>query len=261
MWGEGRDLTVRVDVVTAVHAGHAGFLPEAWRSLRRQTHPAWRWLVQADGPPEEARAALAACGAAADPRVSFACHATAEGPAVARNIALARATAPLIQNVDADDELEPDALTALAGALAAHPSAGYAVGHARDLTPDGALHDHPLPLAPGPIPRGALLAAWRTAPAEYRVPVHPAGVMWRRSLLHLLGGWSALHGMEDTGLLMAASATTEGVLLDIPTLRYRRHPAQISRQPSEFSGEGHQIALIHARAAALTALHPRAAWP
>ncbi|MEU3604107.1 glycosyltransferase family A protein [Streptomyces sp. NPDC035033] len=247
---------MQVDVVTAVHAAHAAFLPAVWRSLLDQTHPSWRWLVQIDGPQDEARAALSACAAAGDPRVLVASHATAEGPAVTRNIALARATAPLVQNVDADDELEPGALTALAAALAAHPSAGYAVGHARDLAPDGTLTDHPLPVRPGLLPRGALLAAWTTTATDYRLPVHPAGVMWRRPLLHLLGGWSALHGMEDTGLLMAASATTDGVLVDAPTLRYRRHAAQTSRQPTEFAG-GHQIALVRARATALTTLPPR----
>lgn len=145
---------------------------------------------------------------------------------------------PLVQNVDADDELEPGALAALATALSDHPDAGYAVGHARDLMGDGLLIDHPLPVLPGLLPRGALLPAWRTTPTDYRVPVHPAGVMWRRSLLLALGGWSALQGMEDTGVLMAASAVTEGVLVDSATLRYRRHAAQMSKQTSKFAGGG-----------------------
>lgn len=112
------------------------------------------------------------------------------------------------------------------------------MGHARDLMGDGLLIDHPLPVLPGLLPRGALLPAWRTTPTDYRVPVHPAGVMWRRSLLLALGGWSALQGMEDTGVLMAASAVTEGVLVEAATLRYRRHAAQMSKQTSKFAGGG-----------------------
>ncbi|MFB6518497.1 glycosyltransferase [Streptomyces sp. NPDC056401] len=228
-----------VDVVTAVHDPYAEFLPYAWRSLLQQSHAEWNWVVQIDGPGDLALEGLHDCGAAADPRVLLAAHGTSEGPAVTRNIALGRSTAPLIQNIDADDELEPDALAALAQALTAHPGAGFAVGHARDLTAEGLLAEHALPVSAGVLPRGVLLDVWTTEEgASYRLPVHPAGAMWRRSLLLALGGWSALRGMEDTGLLMAANALTEGVLVDVPTLRYRRHPAQHSKQPSKFTGGG-----------------------
>ncbi|MFD5558040.1 glycosyltransferase [Streptomyces sp. NPDC127068] len=231
---------MQVDVVTAAHESHAVFLPATWQSLLRQSHTRWRWLVQIDGPPSAVQAALVGCGAAADPRVAISSHGTTEGPAVTRNVALGRATAPLVQNVDADDELEADALTALGAALAEHPTAGYAVGHARDLMANGVLIEHLLPLPPGILPRGVLLSSWKTSPTEYLVPVHPAGTMWRRHLLIALGGWSALHGMEDTGLLMAASALAEGILIDTPTLRYRRHPAQRSKRTSKFTGGGNR---------------------
>lgn len=238
---------MRVNVVTAVHACYAPFLTHAWESLRAQTHRDWWWLVQVDGPCGAVLDALVACGAAADSRVEIAVNGTGEGPAVTRNVALGRATAPLVQNVDADDELEPDALALLHEVLALEESAGFAVGHARDLLPDGELRDHPLPLDAGAIPRGTLLDAW-TKGGAHRVPVHPAGVMWRRSLLLALGGWSALYGMEDTGLLMAASAVAPGVLVDAPTLRYRRHPDQGSSRAGDFAGRRFQVALVRQRA-------------
>ncbi|MFF2501918.1 glycosyltransferase [Streptomyces sp. NPDC058067] len=245
-----------VSVVTAVHAPHAPFLPDAWESLRGQDHDGWEWLVQIDGPHAPVTAALDACGAARDPRVSVAVNGTAEGPAVTRNVALGRSRAPLVQNVDADDVLEPGALTALTTALAARPHAGFAVGRARDLLPTGELREHALPLDPGPLPRGSLADRWLTEPGRYRLPVHPAGVLWRRSLLLALGGWSALRGMEDTGLLMAASAAAPGVLVDADTLRYRKHPGQGTAQATEFAGGGGgpQIALIRQRVALLAGL-------
>lgn len=240
---------MRVDVVTAVHAGYADYLADAWSSLRAQSHHAWRWLVQLDGTDvRPLRAALARCGAAADPRVRIDAHRTAVGPAVTRNLALGRSDAPLIQNLDADDLLEPAALSLLAGALDGAPQAGYAAGRARDLLPTGELRDHALPVHGGPLPRGVLLEHWSTAPGRYRLPIHPAGVMWRRDLLLSLGGWSAMHGMEDTGTLMAASARAAGILLEAPTLRYRRHARQLSRSPSDFGGGGVQISLIRQRA-------------
>lgn len=227
---------MRVDVITAVHAGYAHFLPAAWASVLAQRGARWTWLVQADGDGAAVRSALAGCGAAADPRVQLDAHRTREGPAVCRNLALGRGTAPLVQNLDADDELEPDTLAVLRDALLAHPGAGYAVGRARDLLPDGTLRELPLPVVPGLLPRGELARRWLADPG--RVPVHPAGVMWRRNLLVGLGGWSALHGMEDTGVLLAGSATAPGVHVDTPTLRYRRHPGQRSIRPSSFRGGG-----------------------
>ncbi|GAA2919156.1 hypothetical protein GCM10020221_14300 [Streptomyces thioluteus] len=185
--------------------------------------------------------------------MDVAANGTGEGPAVTRNVALGRVEAEFVQNADADDELEPDALALLAGALAERPRAGFAVGHARDLLPGGALRAHELPVGAGTLPRGALLDAWSDE-GGYRLPVHPAGVMWRRDLLLALGGWSALHGMEDTGLLMAASATAEGVLVDAPTLRYRKHSGQLSARRDDFVGGGRQIELVRQRAAVLRAL-------
>ena len=243
---------MRVDVVTAVHGSYAEHVAATWSSLRAQTHRDWHWLVQVDGPDHgDVRAALADCGATRDRRVRIAAHRTRVGPANSRNLALGRSSAPLIQNLDGDDELEPTALALLARALTTHPDSGYAAGHARDLLPSGELRAHKLPLRGGTLPRGALLENWSTAPGRYRLPLHPAGVMWRRGLLTELGGWSAMEGMEDTGTLMAASALATGVLIDAPTLRYRKHPGQSSGQKSNFAGGGVQISLIRQRASRL----------
>lgn len=249
----GHTALMRVDVITAVHAAHARFLPFAWASLRAQSYPDWTWLVQLDGPQAQAWDALSRCGAAGEPRVRVAAHGTHEGPAVTRNIALGRASAPLVHSLDADDEFEPDALALLVTALQTHPAAGFAVGRVRDLLVTGELRDHPLPVPAGALPRGILLTEWQTTLGQYRLPVHPAGVMWRRSLLLSVGAWAALHGMEDTSAVMAASATAAGVLLDVPTLRYRRHSGQRSAQESKFAGGGAQITLIRQRAAVLGA--------
>lgn len=249
---------MRVDVVTAVHAAYARFLPSAWASLRDQIHPHWTWFVQVDGPGAPVLEMLSRCGAAQQARVRVAMNGTHEGPATTRNIALGRAGAPLVHNLDADDELEPAALSLLVGALQADAAAGFAIGQVRDLLAAGELREHPLPVRPGVVARGALVATWTTGADGYRLPVHPAGIMWRRALLLSVGGWSALHGMEDTGLLMAASAISAGVLLDAPTLRYRRHPDQRSAQKSKFAGGGAQIALVRQRASVLGA---GPAWP
>ncbi|MFD3703932.1 glycosyltransferase [Nocardia sp. NPDC058658] len=246
---------VEIAVLTAVHAGYARYLPAAWASLCAQTHPDWSWYLQVDGERTlDLIATLTDCGALDDPRLRLAFNGTREGAAITRNVALARITATLVQNLDADDELEPTALSTLAAALDAEPDAGFAVGPARDLLRSGELRSFPWVFPTGKLDRGALLDAWVTTPTNYRLPVHPAGVLWRRALLLAVGGWAALRGMEDTALLMSANAVAPGVIVDSPTLRYRKHPLQHSSEPSIFEGGGgEQISLIRERAATLLA--------
>lgn len=240
---------MQVAVVTAVHAAYGHFLPAAWQSLRAQTFSEWRWLVQVDGPLGEVHERLLDCGALDDTRVSLEANGIRAGAAITRNVALGRTTIPLIQNLDADDELEPTALTELRTALQCCPDAGFAAGPARDLLLSGELREVPIPVPPGRAARGTLVDAW--AHSAGRLPIHPAGVMWRRELLVTLGGWAAFHGMEDTGLLIAASATAAAVVVRGPTLRYRRHRAQTSTRSSGFRGGGAQLAVIRERAARL----------
>lgn len=230
---------VEIAVLTAVHAGYTRYLPAAWRSLCAQTHTDWSWFVQFDGARSpEVVAALIGCGAADDPRLRLGFNGTREGPAITRNVALGRISATLVQNLDADDELEPTALAALSAALDAETTAGFAVGPARDLLASGELRVFPWDFTAGTLPRGALLETWTTTADAYRLPVHPAGVMWRRDLLLAAGGWAAMRGMEDTALLMSASALASGVVIDSPTLRYRKHHLQHSAIPSIFEGGG-----------------------
>jgi cellulose synthase/poly-beta-1,6-N-acetylglucosamine synthase-like glycosyltransferase len=148
----GHTALMRVDVITAVHAAHARFLPFAWASLRAQSYPDWTWLVQLDGPQAEAWDALSRCGAAGEPRVRVAAHGTHEGPAVTRNIALGGASAPLVHSLDADDEFEPDALALLVTALQTHPAAGFAVGPSGTCSSPASSANTPYryPLAPCP---------------------------------------------------------------------------------------------------------------
>ncbi|MBQ0864640.1 hypothetical protein [Streptomyces sp. RK75] len=98
MYGDGpiRNRTPRadrvdVDVVTAVHAAYASFLPSLWKSLREQTRPRWTWWAAIDGDADEVADVLRGCGAALDPRVRVGAHGGAPlGPAIVRNLALHR---------------------------------------------------------------------------------------------------------------------------------------------------------------------------
>ncbi|WP_354643150.1 glycosyltransferase family 2 protein [Kitasatospora camelliae] len=247
-----------VSVLTACRPDRTDTLIGALDSLEAQRFTAWEWVLQFDGPAPRLPARLEEARARGRLRIGERPHASGYGPAEARNLGLARCRGPLVQNLDADDELEPSALAVLAGALDRHPPAAYAAGDARDLLPDGTLRPVPLDLRAGPLPPGELYRRWRTHPATaYSVPLHPAGVMWRRSVLLEFGGWPALRGMDDTALLMAVSAVRPGVYVAADTLRYRRHSGQLSarvdRERAELTG---QVRLIRQRVAALRAAEP-----
>ncbi|WP_233512700.1 hypothetical protein [Micromonospora deserti] len=116
---------------------------------------------------------------------------------------------------------------------------GSTVGWQHADPPDGTLH------------QGDVLGYFRNN--RYRLPVHPATLCIRRDLALALGGWMALPGGEDTGLLIAASVVTDGYFIAEPGLLYRKHPDQITGQanwtaPSEWMP---RMRLIEARALAL----------
>ncbi|MFJ1702877.1 glycosyltransferase family 2 protein [Kitasatospora sp. NPDC088346] len=241
-----------VSVLTACRTDRAGTLPDALASLEAQHGTDWEWVLQFDGPVPVLPPSLLAARAGGLLSVGGSARPGGYGPAEARNRGLARCRGELVQNLDADDELEPDALTLLADALRARPDAAYAVGDARDLLPDGSLVSVALDLRPGLLAPGEVYLRWRTEPSAYSVPLHPAGVMWRRSVLLEFGGWPALWGMDDTALLMAVSAVRPGVYVGADTLRYRRHDGQLSfRVARQRDGLGDQVTMVRQRVAAL----------
>lgn len=224
---EGTWLHPVVSVVTAVREADIGFLSEGMNSLVQQRLPSgwsWEWQIQIDGNGELPTEITA------DGRVKVGRN-THGGPAVARNLALARSVGSLVRTLDADDLLLPEALAQDIDILGRLPEIGWTVAPAIDLEPDGTLcscsHDNP---APGRVPRGGLLQAWRDS-GWATLPVVPSTLCIRRSLVVVLGGWMALPTSEDTGLLLAANATSEGWVHARPGNIYRKHHRQLTSTP------------------------------
>ena len=129
----------------------AAFLPGLIRSVRAQTHPHWELLLIDDGSSDQG-AALVAEAAAADGRIR-ALRAPPRpaggrsGPWWPRNHGLARATAPWIAFLDADDLWHPRKLERQ---LALHAATGAALsvtGYGRFSDGDPRLADWRLPPA------------------------------------------------------------------------------------------------------------------
>ncbi|MDQ0991889.1 glycosyltransferase family A protein [Streptomyces sp. V3I7] len=238
----------RITVVTAVHGPSAGFLPDAYKSLREQRLPRgweWQWLIQEDGRSDDVRPYVPD-----EERVTFR-QGRPGGPGVARTIALAHADGAYVKVLDADDQLTPGALARDLAALEADPTLGWATSRALDLLPDGSTRGFPGDPAPGPIERGAVLDHW--AANGYLAQVHPATLFVRRDLLLALGGWMALPASEDTGLLLALDAVSRGWFTAEAGLFYRKWEGQVTGQASHVDPAERQarMAVAEARARAL----------
>ncbi|MGW2489200.1 glycosyltransferase family 2 protein [Streptomyces sp. NPDC001606] len=240
-----------VSVVTPVHGGAVGFLPEAYESLRAQELPdswSWEWCVQEDGGDVRAREHLPAD----DPRIRISAS-RAGGPHVARTMAFARSTGRYVKTLDSDDRLAPGALARDLAVLERHPEVGWTTSRVVDLLEDGSTVSFELSdPEPGRLPRGSAFGFW----AEHRRPrVHPATLCVRRSLLALLGGWMALPASGDTGLLLGLDALADGWFIGETGLTYRKHAGQITAHPDHRSGSEWEarMSLIREHAEALRA--------
>jgi glycosyltransferase involved in cell wall biosynthesis len=242
----------KISVLTPVHASARPYLADTARSLLDQELPTgweFEWIVQADGlDGNRLRPDFPD-----DPRIQFEADGAALGPAMTRNLGLARATGEFVQPLDADDLLLPGALATLAAAIDAHPQIHWAFGQAADLMPDGSrvTFDPWIPPA-GLMPAGRL-SSW-VASHNGQSPIPCAGVAYRTTTLRAVGGWAALPVGEDVALLVTVSALTDGWQDSATTWLYRQHPDQISRHPAQpqWSAIAKQVALQRISALRLT---------
>lgn len=244
-------MTSRITVMTAVHAPGAHHLPDAYKSLLAQELPGgwdWQWVIQEDG-----ETADVAPHVPDDPRVSFA-QGRAGRAAMARTMGLARAEGEFVKVLDADDMLTPGSLARDLSALVDHPGVSWATSRVLDLMPDGSTVGFDQDPPEGVLRRGSVLEYWKAH--GYRAQVHPATLIVRRDLLLALGGWMALPASEDTGLLLALNAVSEGWFTPETGLLYRKWPGQVTSQAAHLreSERKARMAVVEARATILASL-------
>lgn len=135
------------------------------------------------------------------------------GLSAARMTGVEATHSPYVFPLDADDEVVPGALAALADALDATPEAALAWG---DVEVWGELE--------------ADLAVARSLDPWLLTYLNdvPVASLLRRSALEQAGGWSMGSGYEDWDLWLAlAERGFSGVRVDRPTLRYRRRSGRM----------------------------------
>jgi glycosyltransferase involved in cell wall biosynthesis len=250
-----------VSVITPVYNPRPDFLRAAYDSLCHQELPhgyEWEWVVQEDGNTCVAQDVLPD-----DPRIS---HGTGRrgGVAITRNLAVARARGTLLKNLDQDDILTAGVLYRDVEILSANPDIQWTTSRVLDLLPDGTTVGFEGDPSAGRILPGFVLSYWESH--DYRLPVHPTTICIRRQLLTALGGWMAVPGSDDTGLLVAASVISVGYFHAEVGLFYRKWPGQVTadashRQPVEWNL---RMSLINERARSLAELwgcHEGRAFP
>ncbi|WP_037304935.1 glycosyltransferase [Amycolatopsis orientalis] len=212
-----------VSVITPVHPPSLPYLTEAYESLAAQELPpdwTWEWLVQEDG-----ETGLLDDVLPADER-ALPGSGRRGGPGVTRMMAMSRASGELIKALDADDLLAPGAL-ARDIAVLENPAIDWTTCRVLDLFPDGTTAGVDSDPEEGPIERGSLFRHWRRN--GYLSPVVAGTLCIRREVLLDLGGWMALPASEDTGLILAANAVSDGYFVSTCGMFYRKWDGQVTR--------------------------------
>lgn len=210
-----------ISVVTPVYEGGEKYLNAAYGSLKaeRDSLPdGWdlQWLVQEDGITGRPLRSLPN-----EPWISTG-KARRGGAAVARTMALPRATGELVRMLDADDLLTEGGLARDIAAMEAHPTLGWCISSGLDLLPDGTLEPGPYDPPEGLLTYRALLAAYD---ADH-FPVLGTHLTVRTPLLLAVAGWPALPAWETLGIVLRCAAVSDGWMTAAPGGIYRKHPDQ-----------------------------------
>lgn len=236
-----------ISIITPVYNGGHAYLRQAAESISMQRLPkgwSWQWLVQEDGHTGRPLAELPS-----DPRISTGTGRPG-GAAMARTLALTRATGSVIRPLDADDVLTEDALLRDIQILTGHPELGWVVSAGLDLLPDGTRTAAPNDFPAGALPAGEIYRHY--AAGMHRVI--SCAVSARTDLVRAVGGWGALPAAEDSSLLLAMEAVSPGWMITEPSMLYRKHPTQSTQRREFRDAEEHtsRVASVLGRAEALT---------
>lgn len=201
----------RISVVIT-NRNYARFLPAAIASVTSQTDARAEVIVVDDGSTDDSRAILAAIGGGV--RILHQDHL---GQRAAFNAGFAAASGDIVMFLDADDELWPGVLTAVAAAFAAAPATARVIFRLAVIDQDGSPTGAVIPTAGVPLPQGDVRDAVLSRADDLAWPP-TSGNAWAawalRELLPLpldgdvTGADSALHALVP---LLGPVAALEGV--------------------------------------------------
>lgn len=236
-----------ISVITPVYNGGEKYLPDTYESLCKQELPDgwdWEWVVQEDGQTTTPFQLIPTT----DARISTGTG-RAGRAAMARTLALGRASGQLLATLDADDLLTEGALARAITVLTQHPEIGWTAHAALDLHPDGSLTGVDTDPPAGPIPPLAVFHSYEAR----ALSILGTTVTARTDLVLAVGGWPALPSSEDVGLLLALEAVSTGWFIPDVGVYYRQHSDQSTAHPAfqDQSEQDARRALMTRRAAAM----------
>ena len=214
--GENREAgSPRVSVIIPCY-GQAHFLPDAIGSALRQSHPASEVIVVDDGSPDDV-------GGVVDryPEVRLITQEN-RGLSGARNAGLKASSGDFVVFLDADDRLMPTALAVGVGVLVGHPGVAFTWGFNLPIDQEGRVsgpvsNPHPV----GKATYEALLTQNIVGP--------PVGVMFRRSVIDAVGGFStAASTAEDYELYLRVARAHSIYCHGDVVAEYRYHATNMS---------------------------------
>lgn len=193
-----------------------------------------------------------------DARVVVVSLAPSGGPSRPRNVGIARARAPYIALLDADDLMKPDKLSAAVSLLERYPGAGIAFADYERIDDEGGLlaastlADYPVFRA---LPAEVLQDRWRLI----RQPdfsrgllaenfIGTSGVVLRKSVLEQVGAFDeSLAYSEDRDLWFRLAHHCDALFRDAVGHSYRIAPGSLTLRPGAHQARQRIIALERER--------------
>ncbi len=210
------DTVPRVSILMAAYNAE-NFLSQALDDLLAQT---WRdfELIVVNDRSTDATAAVLQSYALRDDRIVAVRNERNLGLPASLNRGIEHCRAPVIARADADDRYMPDRLERQLDYLDAHPEVGLLSCAVEKIDKDG---------------RSLFVTRFPTKDGEIRMRElfvncfsHP-GSVFRRALVQEVGGYDeAFLTSQDADLWLRLRRRTKAANLDIPLVRYRKHPQQ-----------------------------------
>lgn len=206
----------RVSILMAAYNAQE-FLREALDDLLVQTFTEFELVVVDDGSTDTTAEILKGY-AASDRRIVIVTNERNLGLPASLNRGLKVCRAPVIARADADDRYMPDRLERQIAYFDTHPEIGLLSCAVEKIDHEG---------------RSLFVTRFPTTDAEIRMRElfvncfsHP-GAMFRRALVLEVGGYDqAFRTSEDADLWLRLRRRTKCANLDIPLVKYRKHPKQ-----------------------------------
>ncbi len=241
---------VRVSVVMPVYNAER-YVEMAVRSALASDLHEIEVVVVDDGSKDRSLQILASIG---DPRVVIVRLRPSGRPSRPRNVGIARARAPYVAFLDADDLIKPDKLSAAVAALDRHPEAGFAFADFERIDVDGrviepsASADYPAFRQLTKVPLGQ---SWYLVPQTalarglmYENFIGTSGVVLRKNLLTDIGPFDdTIVYSEDRDLWFRLAHRCNALYWDHIGHSYRVSPGSLTHGPAVRNAR-HRIAVL-----------------